>query len=366
MSLMSPRPNSLESIMAQDIAQNGPMDMGRFMGLALGHCEYGYYMSGDPFGRGGDFTTAPEISQMFGEILGAWFADIWMQMGSPQSFVFLECGPGRGTLMSDMMRATKSVPGFHAACEIHFLEMSPVLRDKQAQALKSYTPHWHETLGDVPRDKPLLVVGNEFFDALPVRQLEKVNKRWAERAVFYDEDKGFHLGLVPALPELIRFIPEVLRDAKEGSIFELSPVSRSFMRNLCDILKACGGAGLFIDYGPARSGLGDSVQAVRVHRYSDILKDIGKSDLTAHVDFESLLSEAMDAGADVWGIVEQGAFLKALGIEHRAAHLGITADANVLKSLKESLRRLVSCDQMGALFKVIGVSCGSTLRPAGF
>lgn len=327
------------------IWERGPIGVDEFMALALGHPEHGYYMKKDPFGAAGDFTTAPEISQMFGEILGAWTADLWMRMGAPGKFTLLECGPGRGTLMADMLRAAAGVEGFHAAAEIHLLETSPVLREMQGKALAGRAV-WHETLEAVPHDKPVIVIANEFLDALPVRQFVREGGRWIERVVDYSGE-GFEF-------------------RGEGEIQETSPARAAFISELCAIMKKAGGAALFIDYGHEKTAPGDTLQAVYKHKYVSPLEHIGDADLTAHVDFQALREAAENAGAAVSGLVGQGIFLKSLGIEARAAYLSARADEKGRVDIQSALKRLTDSDQMGSLFKVMGLRYGQGFDLAGF
>jgi len=336
--------NSLKDIIKNKILEDGPMTVGQFMGLALGHPEYGYYMKADPLGRGGDFTTAPEVSQLFGEMIGVWVADVWIQMGRPKEFILLECGPGRGTLMADMLRATKKVEGFHGALRVHLLEMSPALKEKQAETLSAYNPQWHEVLSDVPEGCPVIVIGNEFLDALPFQQFVKVDEGEVERMIALDGDEFI-------------FVPA------EGEIFEASVERDKFVRDVCRRLKNQGGAALFVDYGHMKSAAGDTFQAVKSHEYVDVLSDIGMADLTSHVDFEAL-GKAGDTV--VCGPVTQGAFLSALGIEMRAAMLKQKASEQQAETIEKGLHRLIVSDQMGTLFKVIGFTDGRSVNPAGF
>jgi NADH dehydrogenase [ubiquinone] 1 alpha subcomplex assembly factor 7 len=362
--------NDLQKYLIDHIQAHGPIDVGQFMSMALGHPEFGYYMKKDPFGRGGDFTTAPEVSQMFGEMIGVWCADVWMQMGSPKKFSLLECGPGRGTLMADIMRATKGVDGFHKAAHVHLLEISPVLKAIQKQTLcharegghpdnkEGQTPAcagvtWHESLETVPDNQPIIIVANEFLDALPFRQFVKLKSGWAERVVTQD----FKFGLKPAANA---FIPKEFQNAKEGVIYESAPARIAFVKNISELLKKNTGAALMIDYGHEKSGLGDTFQAIYKHKYTDVLEHIGDADLTSHVDFEAL-KQAADV--NVHGPVEQGAFLKDMGIEIRAEILASRADpAEILNALK----RLSDSGQMGSLFKVMGLSYGQAVTPSGF
>jgi NADH dehydrogenase [ubiquinone] 1 alpha subcomplex assembly factor 7 len=348
--------SALGEYLKQHISQNGPIDVGQFMGLCLGHPEHGYYMKRDPFGAGGDFTTAPEISQMFGEMIGVWAADTWMKMGSPSHFILLECGPGRGTLMADLLRGTKHVPGFHAACKVHLLEMSPVLKEMQREALKGYEVRWHETLADMPRNHPVIVIANEFLDALPFRQFEKTKEGWRERYVGYSPSRGFHY----------MYVATPMSFDVDGSVFEISPARVHFLQNINDILKAADGAALFIDYGHAKSAAGDTFQALYKHQYVPVFEHAGDADLTSHVDFEPLKAVSEETGLKVYGPKTQGEFLKALGIEARAIILSEKASEAQRGDIENALRRLIAPDQMGELFKVMGLSHGKSFDLAGF
>ena len=340
----------LEKVLKQKIERDGPMDVATFMSLALGHPEHGYYMKHDPFGLAGDFTTAPEVSQLFGEMIGVWVADVWGQMGSPARFILLECGPGRGTLMADILRATKTVTGFHEAAEIHLLEMSAVLRARQSEALRGYDPHWHDDLSSVPDDAPIIVIGNEFLDALPFHQFVKTDLGRVERRIALKDG-------------VFVFMP------KDGVVVEASPQREEFIKGIASRLKAQSGAALFIDYGHLKSGQGDTFQAVKGHEYVDMLSHIGDADLTSHVDFE-----ALQKVIDVQGVATatQGDFLKALGVEVRAQILMKNAMLSQAQDVEKGLHRLVDSDQMGELFKVLAfwnthdTTITNQIKPAGF
>lgn len=360
--------SALEDIIKSQIAQNGPMDMGAFMGLALGHPEHGYYNTRDPFGVDGDFVTAPEISQMFGELVGVWVADCWMRLGSPARFVLLEAGPGRGTLMADALRATRKVDGFHEAAEVHLLEMSPVLKAVQARALDGVDVAgrviWHESLESVPQDVPMIVIANEFFDALAVRQLIYQGGGWHERVVGIEGD---------ALVFGLRACPMALwpqfGKPREGDVFEFSPARENFMIALAARVKSQNGAGLVIDYGHMRSGFGDTVQGVSKHKFEDVLNHIGGIDITSHVDFE-VLGDVCESQGVSYSWATQGEFLRSIGIEMRAAALkqtGKQAGGEAMEeAIEKDLQRLVGADQMGELFKVMGVYHGIESGIAGF
>lgn len=342
--------SKFESRLKETIRQNGPMDVGTFMGLAIGH----YYATRDPFGRDGDFITAPEISQMFGEMIGVFLADAWMKMGSPERITLVEAGPGRGTLMADILRATAKVSGLHGAVQIHLLEMSPVLKEKQSETLKNFSVSWHETLETLPQEAPVFLVANEFLDALPVQQYVWKDGQWHLRAVGLEGD-DFCFGLTPCPPSQPS-PPSIGGRAKgEGDVWEHSPAREAFVKGIAQLVKNCGGVALFIDYGHDRSGFGDTLQAVKSHKFIDVLHDVGEADLTSHVDFESLKRVA-EGQITVHGPVAQGDFLKALGIGLRAGRL----------NRPEEYRRLTDADQMGTLFRVMALCHDRTIKLAGF
>lgn len=330
----------MENALKDMIRQNGPVDVATFMGMAVAH----YYATRDPFGARGDFTTAPEISQMFGEMVGVCLADAWMQMGAPASFDLIEAGPGRGTLMADILRATRHVPGFHAAMRIVLIETSPELRKAQAAALDGHAVVWCDHIGAVDGNTPVLFVGNEFLDALPIHQYVRSDGVWHERVVRLDEGGDLVFGTVPA-PS---FVPPV-----EGDFFEISPAREAFIDDLAHMIAARGGVGVLIDYGHDATAAGDTLQAVKNHRYADVLRDVGEADLTSHVDFGALAAVARGC-VHVAGPVGQGDFLRRLGIDLRAARLGQEQEAQRL------------CVQMGTLFRVMGLCHDSAIKLAGF
>jgi len=320
------------------------------MGLAIGH----YYATRDPFGRDGDFITAPEISQMFGEMIGVFLADAWMKMGSPERITLVEAGPGRGTLMADILRATAKVSGLHGAVQIHLLEMSPVLKEKQRETLKNFSVSWHETLETLPQEAPVFLVANEFLDALPVQQYVWEDGRWWLRVVGLEQDK-FVFGLADS-PSALRPPPHAWGGGLGGrDIWESSPAREAFVKDIAQLIKNCGGVALFIDYGHDQSGFGDTLQAVKSHKFIDVLQDVGEADLTSHVDFESLKRVAKEMVA-VHGPVAQGDFLKALGIGLRAGRL----------NQPEEYRRLTDADQMGMLFRAMALCHDRAIKLAGF
>lgn len=348
------------------IRAQGPIPVGLYMSECLADPEHGYYMRRDPLGADGDFTTAPEISQMFGELIGLWCADVWQRMGAPDPVVLLELGPGRGTLMADVVRAAGAVPAFRAALDVHLVEISPALRARQEQVLAAVGATWHDRLEEVP-DGPTLVVANEFFDALPVRQFVRTGRGWRERLVDVDPAAGddrlcFALAPEPA-PEAVFGDREPGGD--EGAVIELRPAGEALAGELARRLAGHGGAALIIDYGPAESGVGDSLQAVRGHAFHPVLDDPGECDLTAHVDFAALARAARRAGAAVHGPVTQGAFLARLGIATRAAMLA-AGNAARRREVEAAVRRLTAPDAMGELFKVMALADPALPAPAGF
>ncbi len=350
---------ALEDIIKAEITQNGPMDVGRFMALCLGHPDYGYYMTRDPFGVQGDFTTAPEISQMFGEMVGAWVVDVWQKLESPSSFTLLECGAGRGTLMADILRTAKAVPQFLEAVQVVLLETSPVLRVKQKEILSAVSPVWIESLDDLKKAQPLIVVGNEFLDALPIRQFQKSEGQFREKLIGLNEKNELSFGLSD-IPSQGAFP----LDVKEGEITERAPIREAFMRTLCTRLKAYGGAGLFIDYGYNQRH-GDTLQAIKDHQFVSPLDHVGEADLTTHVDFLALRRVCTEEDICEYGIVKQTDFLKALGIVPRAEILKQKATPEQKARIAQDLERLIGLDQMGKLFKVMAFS-SERISMAGF
>lgn len=352
----------LTAILARRIALEGPIPLSEFMAVALGHPEHGYYRAAEPLGAAGDFVTAPEISQMFGELLGLWAAVAWQQMGAPDPVLLCELGPGRGTLMRDALRATAAVPGFHAALRLHLVETSAPLRARQEAALPGAA--WHDRFETVP-DGPLLLLANEFLDALPVRQLERRGGRWHERLVDWDDESArFRLGLAPGASPLAALLPGALASAPEGAIAELCPAAIALVTHLAERLRAARGAALLIDYGLATSSLGPTLQAVSRHGAADPLDRPGRVDLSAHVDFDALARAAAQAGAAVHGPVEQSVLLRRLGIEARAATLASAPGR--AGEVAAALHRLIGPQEMGSLFKVMALTSPEAPAPPGF
>lgn len=338
------------------IAADGPIGIDRYMSLCLGHARHGYYMRRDPLGRAGDFTTAPEISQMFGELIGVWCAAAWQAMGAPSPLRLVEPGPGRGTLMADLLRAARVAPGVLDAVRIHLVEISPVLRQAQRDTLsKSGAPiRWHARLEEVPAG-PMLLVANEFFDALPIRQFVRTGTGWHERQVGIDEAGKLAFGLAPS-PIPPSMLPAWAKAAKPGEPIEISPARGQVAREIGARLAGMGGAALIVDYGHLRSATGDTLQAVKVHALDDVLEAPGDADLTSHVDFEALGLALRQGGAAVHGPLTQGEFLLAMGLAERAVALKRRADDNIRNDIEAAADRLAAEDQMGHLFKVIAAT----------
>ncbi len=361
---------ALGEMIAARIARLGAITVADYMAEAAAHPDHGYYMSGDPFGAHGDFVTAPEISQMFGELIGLWCADTWQRMGGPEPVLLVELGPGRGTLMADALRAAHVAPGFGAALRLHFVEISPALRARQQQTLAQSAgaarPTWHESLDQVP-DGPLLLVANEFFDALPIRQFEKRPEGWCERLVTLAPDgETLAFALAPPGPWAAALLPAALREAAPGAVAEVSAPAIVIAGEIGRRLATGSGAALIIDYGHAEPRTGATLQAVRRHAAHAVLEDPGAADLTAHVDFSTLARAATEAGARAYGPVPQGRFLEALGIGARARALNESATPDQASEIASALRRLTHPREMGELFKVLALGDPDLGPPAGF
>jgi len=335
----------------------GPISVAEYMAMCLFDKQHGYYMTRDPFGRDGDFTTAPEISQMFGELIGAWLVRVWRDVGRPTNPVIAEIGPGRGTLAKDIARTMdKLEPGLRDRANFNLIETSPRLRLVQATTLQGAggSFDWCNTVDESPAGRPLFIVGNELFDAIPVRQYVKTDKGWRERMVDIDEEENlvFIAGAGSLDPALL---PPDAETAEPGAIFEIAPARAALMQLIAERIARDGGAGLFIDYGHLKPGIGDTLQAMLKHVYDDPLAHPGEADLTSHVDFASLAAIAAKSGLAA-RLTTQGEFLLALGLIERAGSLGANAEQSTQTRVTGEVQRLAGPETMGDLFKVLAVS----------
>ena len=343
----------LAEVFRRLIRRTGPISLAQFMAESNAR----YYTTRDPLGAGGDFVTAPEISQMFGELIGLWLADMWIRAGRPDPVAYVELGPGRGTLASDALRAMQRY-GF--APEVHFVESSPALAEIQLAAVPQ--AQIHGDLASLPDDRPLLVVGNEFLDALPVRQLVRAAEGWRERMVGLDGDRFVYtIGAQP----MDAAIPPSWREGRQGTIIETSPAAAAVVGEIAERLAAQGGCALLIDYGHTDNRAGSTIQAVRAHRKVDPFSAPGEADLTAHVDFATLARVSQARGAKWMGTPTQGQWLKALGIDTRAEGLAARTPGQ-RGELLAARDRLAADDQMGQLFKVMGLAAADWPHGVGF
>ena len=314
---------TLDERLARRIATGGPITVAEYMAAALSDPDLGYYRKTDPLGAAGDFTTAPEISQLFGELIGAWLIDLWERIGRPDPVRLVELGPGRGTLMSDALRVGRLRPGWLDAADLHLVEINPALRKLQAERLSGYRPHCHDSLDTVP-DGPMLLVANEFFDALPIRQLVHANGVWRERLVGWNAESGFHFTASPLPSPLSMLIPADLRRAAEGSVVEISPASIGIASaDRAPRCRSTAGAALIIDYGRFETGTrSNRCRRCAATRRADVLTEPGGADLSAHVDFAALgAGRRRSVERSPFGPVSQGR------ISGNAGHPASCADA---------------------------------------
>lgn len=348
---------SLAERLKRRIRAFGPITLADYMMAALTDPEEGYYRRKDPLGAAGDFVTAPEVSQMFGELIGAWAAVAWEQMGRPDPVRLVELGPGRGTLMADALRATARVDGFHKALRLHLVEVGERLMERQRSALSQWHPTWHAELAEVPTG-PSIVLANEFLDTLPIRQLVRAGSGWEERLVGL---AGDDLVFVFGPTALTSLLPPTLADSLPGTTVEVSPARIGLVDLLARRLASQGGMALLIDYGAPESRPGGTFQAIRAHKSWPPLAEPGTADITSHVDFGEVARAARLAGAAVHGPIGQGVFLERLGIRPRAERLS-ARDAGVAAALG----RLIDLDEMGTLFQAIALAHPDLPVPAGF
>jgi NADH dehydrogenase [ubiquinone] 1 alpha subcomplex assembly factor 7 len=357
----------LQAELRKLIKSSGPMPVWRYMEQCLTHPQHGYYVARDPLGREGDFTTSPEVSQMFGELLGLWAASVWKAIDSPSVLRLIELGPGRGTMMADALRALRVLPPLYQSLSVHLVEINPVLRDKQKSTLTGVRNiAWHERLDEVP-DGPSVILANEYFDVLPIHQVVKREAGWHERVVEIDGNGQLVFGTAAEpTPRFEALLPPLVRAAPVGAVFEWRP-DAEIMR-IATRVRDQGGAALIIDYGHLRSDVGDTFQAIARHSFTDPLKNPGQADITAHVDFQALARAAEDLGAQVHGPVPQGDFLKRLGIETRAVTLMAKTTPEISEDISGALKRLIGGGRggMGSMFKVLAVSEPRLTVLAGF
>lgn len=351
----------LARLLAARIAAEGPIGLDCYMAECLLHPAHGYYATRDPFGRAGDFITAPEISQMFGEMLGLCLAQVWLDQGRPAPFTLAEIGPGRGTLMADVARVIRSVPGMAEAARLHLIEASPALRAVQRRTLAAHQVTWHDSVETLP-EAPLFLLANEFFDALPIRQFLRTETGWAERQVGLQGER-----LVPGLapPTRLVALEHRLADTRPGDVVETCPAAAPILGEIARRIAAHGGAALVIDYGHWRS-LGDTFQAVRAHEYCDPFAAPGAADLTAHVAFEPLAEAARAAGAQASAMTAQGVLLERLGIAARAEALAAKLSGATLEAHLAAHRRLTHPEEMGQVFQSLAIFPATAPVPPGF
>lgn len=347
---------ALKDKLTAGIRAHGPVTVADYMAACLADPDAGYYITRDPFGKKGDFTTAPEVSQMFGELIGAFCLQAYLDLGAPDSFQLVELGPGRGTLMADLLRMASLRPEFVEAASLSLVETSPTLRKIQAKTLEKapLAPAFLDRLADVP-DGPLILVANEFFDALPIHQYVRTADGWRERMIGLSETGELCFGVGTARLDDTD-LPPAAQTAPHGTILETQPAANAIAQEIGTRLARHGGAALIIDYGYLKTATGDTLQALYKHTHDDVLAHPGEADLTAHVNFEALARAARDGGAIPLPPLEQGEFLLRLGLLERAGALGAGKRHTVQETLRDAVERLAAPDQMGTLFKVLALS----------
>ncbi len=349
--------SSLLARISDLIRAEGPITVAQYMTLCLHDRQAGYYATRPGLGAGGDFLTAPEVSQMFGELIGLWAVAAWRAMGAPDRFLLVELGPGRGVLMEDALRAARVAPDFLRALRLVLVETSPVLRAEQARRLAPFTPQSLDQIGELPENLPLILVANEVFDCLPARQFVRHAGAWREQVIGLDEAGNLAFGLGPAPRGL------ELPEAADGTVIEQSPAQTALAEALGARLAGQGGFALIIDYGRDRPGFGDTFQALHQFEKVDPLARPGEFDLTFHVDFSDLARSGVAGGATASPILTQGTFLTRLGIAARLQSLAAAQPAKAATLLRQA-ERLVAPDQMGDLFKVLALSSPGLAPPA--
>ncbi|WP_346891329.1 class I SAM-dependent methyltransferase [uncultured Roseibium sp.] len=354
---------ALKEKLAARIRAHGPITVADYMAACLADPDAGYYITRDPFGKKGDFITAPEVSQMFGELIGAFCLQAYLDLGAPGAFQLVELGPGRGTLMADLLRMASLRPEFVDAASLSLVETSPALRKVQAKTLEKapLTPAFHDRFANVP-DGPLILVANEFFDALPIHQYVKTADGWPERMIGLSDEGDLCFGIGTGRLDDTELPPEA-QNAPEGTILETQPAANAITQEIGTRLARHGGAALIIDYGYLKTATGDTLQALYKHTHDDVLAHPGNADLTAHVNFETLARAAQEGGAKPLPPLEQGEFLLRLGLLERAGVLGSGKSNAVQDTIRDAVERLAAPDQMGALFKVLALSGNGRALP---
>ena len=355
--------NELVEKIADFIESHGPIDVAQYMTLANSHPTLGYYPTKADIGTEGDFLTAPEASQIFGELIGAWTASIWMQMGHPTALQLIELGPGHGTMLHDFLRATKSLCDFHQSLSLQLIETSPSLRSRQRDRLRHHSIQWHESLEAIEGTSFRLVIGNEFLDTLPIKQLQRVNGHWHDRLIGLDDERALAFMVGAGRSGLASHLPGRLDQVEEGIVIELAPAREAYVDLLCDRLAANGGVALLIDYGDTDLSVGDSLQAIANHSKVGVLDHPGEADLTSRVTFAPLMQIASRHNLNAWGPLNQGTFLERLGAWERLEALCQRANASQRAALYRGVERIVSADAMGDLFKVIVLTSLADIPP---
>jgi NADH dehydrogenase [ubiquinone] 1 alpha subcomplex assembly factor 7 len=358
--------DALRRKIAQRIRAEGPLSVAAFMAVALHDPKEGYYARCDPIGKHGDFITAAEISQIFGELIGLWCVHMWRELGRPDPIILAELGPGRGVLMADLLRAAGTAPDFCRALRLHLVEASAVLRAEQEKRLAQFRPVWAERFEALP-DGAKLLVANEFLDALPIRQFVRGGVDWCERMVALDEENRFVFVDGPESPAATLLVPAGLRDSiRQGAVLEICPAALALAAGLGACLSRGRGAALFVDYGYFPSAPGPTLRALQRHKPVPVLAEPGTADLSAHVDFAAFAEAGRLGGADIWGPVPQRRFLKALGVEPRLAALCDRATATQRQALQSGVGRLLDPGEMGTLFKAMALTSPGLPPPPGF
>ena len=348
----------LKNKIFKEINVRGPISIERYMEMALFDRELGYYNRANPIGSKGAFITAPEITQVFGELIGLFMAQYWIDCGQFKPFTLLELGPGKGTLMSDLLRSSRIVPGYLDSCNLHLLEKSHSLKEQQMKNLQDANPTWLDSLDELP-DQPVIALANEFFDAIPIRQFIRGKQYWHERLVGKSgDDLQFELS-----PEFdFRPLEARLKDTREGDTVEVRLGTLDFTVGIVDKIKKHGGIFLIIDYGENHS-FGDTFQALEANKYADPLENPGSADLTSHVDFGALIWNI--EGVSISPLLRQGKFLQNLGIMERSHVLAKSLAGEELEAHRKAIDRLISPHQMGDLFKVMAIYANRQPMPQG-